>query len=514
MDNQILNTLLADLIGISERLFSRQAGVPVEDPTMFFGILSQKMLGFDILTAASQDIPQVVNETGDVSIQPNVVAEAFAWQKINAAGLMTVELTDTLASIFGEDVPDKVCPEEDQDNAIADKAEQPDQNGLAQIASGVISLLMTPEFSGQLEKNLDLPKIMALLGDMIGVLSDNDEIEITGDIIIHAGPGNRNDPDQIVDPLAGSSLMPVLASLDRMKVPDEEAGNASTSGRQVEHIPDAGIVPPNPPKGNFSEMPASMRAYSAERRDTGEAYTVIVEIAKPANQDTISGKPAVKDIKIVESRIFNDPAVAQTAQATEPGDPKTATARIDRKEDDFGKADKIIIRIKETEDTQTSGNAPDSKNNENELVIHPDNLRQGTHQNDPEIKAVAKNDFGAIMIDKIEKLTEHFAGKNANIDMQVKLKVGENETILVSLRDDGSKINVEVRGTNENTLNYLQSQKDDLVKNLEARNITTAIHVDIDQDAQQRQRQKDRHEAKDTDGEDGRDFEAFFEAIA
>ena len=98
--------------------------------------------------------------------------------------------------------------------------------------------------------------------------------------------------------------------------------------------------------------------------------------------------------------------------------------------------------------------------------------------------------------------------------MTVKLKIDDNETILVGLRGEGSRVTVEVKTANENTMNFIQSQKDDLVKNLENKHIMTTIHVDIDQDARGRQ-QHDRRRENGQDGpEEHEDFGTFFEAMA
>jgi hypothetical protein len=145
---------------------------------------------------------------------------------------------------------------------------------------------------------------------------------------------------------------------------------------------------------------------------------------------------------------------------------------------------------------------------------HNDVSRQGTHQATGETKGVARNNFSSMMVEKIEKLTEHFAGRNMNMDMTVRLKIGDNETVLVGLKDEGSSVTVEVRGASESTMNFLQSQKDDIARTLESKNIQTTIHVDIDQDAEGKRQQKQHRNTGEEETAEQKDFGSFFETLA
>ena len=78
----------------------------------------------------------------------------------------------------------------------------------------------------------------------------------------------------------------------------------------------------------------------------------------------------------------------------------------------------------------------------------------------------------------------------------------------------GSSITVEVRGASESTMNFLQSQKDDIARTLEGKNIQTTIHVDIDQDAEERRQQKQHRDAGQNETAEQQDFGSFFEALA
>jgi len=235
------------------------------------------------------------------------------------------------------------------------------------------------------------------------------------------------------------------------------------------------------------------------------APAFVVEVVKAAKK-TATGDTTMK--KNVETQAAVP--VAQGEPAKEE-DFTILSTRRDLGPKDAAEPEKIVIRVKETKETEVG---EDSNTGENPIVQHNDTSRHGVRHAASETKGVVKNDFGAMMVDKIEKLTEQFAGKSMNMDMTVRLKIGDNETVLVGLKDEGARVTVEVRTANENTMNFLQSQKEELVKSLESKNILTTIHVDIDQDAQgQRQQRQQRRDAGDDTGEK-QDFGAFFEALA
>ena len=119
-----------------------------------------------------------------------------------------------------------------------------------------------------------------------------------------------------------------------------------------------------------------------------------------------------------------------------------------------------------------------------------------------------------MMVDKIEKITEQFAGRNMNSDMLVRLRIDEKETLLVGFKEEGSRVTVELKTTNENILNILQTQKDDMTKNLEGKNIFVSIHVDLDQNGQGKQGKHNGRGDKGEEGQDDKDFSAFIEALA
>ncbi len=128
-------------------------------------------------------------------------------------------------------------------------------------------------------------------------------------------------------------------------------------------------------------------------------------------------------------------------------------------------------------------------------------------------KATEKAGFAATLADKIEKITEQYANKSSSMDMVLRLKIDEKETLLVGFKDQGSRISVEVKTTNESVANFLASQKDEIVKQLEQKSIHTSIYVDVQSDSPNRRDQRERKPANHrTDGKE--DFSVLMEDVA
>jgi 3-deoxy-D-arabino-heptulosonate 7-phosphate (DAHP) synthase len=88
--------------------------------------------------------------------------------------------------------------------------------------------------------------------------------------------------------------------------------------------------------------------------------------------------------------------------------------------------------------------------------------------------------------------------------------------LLVGLKDQGNIITVEVRTTNETMGNFLLSQKEEIAKQLEGKNVYTNIYVDVQNENSQKREQKEQKEQKKVNHEEKakNDFDAFIEAVA
>ncbi len=97
-------------------------------------------------------------------------------------------------------------------------------------------------------------------------------------------------------------------------------------------------------------------------------------------------------------------------------------------------------------------------------------------------------------VEKFEKTLEQFSAKTGLNEMRVRLNIGNDESVILGLKDLGQSISVEVKASHQAVVGLLESQKETITKNLEAKDIHTNIFIDPDSSA--KQDQKDRREGK------------------
>ena len=103
-----------------------------------------------------------------------------------------------------------------------------------------------------------------------------------------------------------------------------------------------------------------------------------------------------------------------------------------------------------------------------------------------------KGSFTSFVNDRIEKIVEQFSSRNSQMDMVVRLKLDDKETLLIGLRHEGQKVIVDVKASNDGLVNLLQAHKDDIARNLQDKNIFTNIFVQPDGERNsERQNQRD-----------------------
>ena len=395
----------------------------------------------------------------------------------------------------------------------------PDSARISALVSALAASLVEPAVSGPAEK--DVQAIAGFLGNILDLLSGGDEIELkqtagsTADITAAGaapkeGSRQKDLENGAADSFAGS-LAVFLAALNRMARQDtEEPGYRSV---------DSGI----PGTGRMTDVVGPERPHAARAAKAVAPDPAVISAAQDETKGKAAEAPAllvevtrsVKDNKIADISIKDVQKKPAFAVPVAPGEKKVEDLPDRPDGTGTGKAegDRIIIRVLDKDDTDLRNDTGDRPANENSLGLQGNSHRNsGEHK--PEVHAAAKSDFSTVMMDRIEKLTEHYAVKGPGMDMTVKLKIDDNETIVVGLRDDGASVTVEVRTANENTFNFIQSQKNDLMKNLEEKYIMTTIHVDIDQDAQGRRDQGKRRENGRDGLEETQDFNNVFEAVA
>lgn len=477
MEKQIFDCLMANLIGMGKQFLPRgQIALSEEGQNAFFDILAGKM--------------------GDAENVP-----FFSMPVENAV--------DTETGV----------PQEEADAGQGPVAASLDPGDISLLVASLLSVRDISFDIGKTFENKDAgaPDIIGFLKNVLEVLSDGDQIELESteegmDVLAAALP-EEGESDGPAEQAKGSGnfmgqLASVIHQLNRLAA----RGNEETTGQAQMPPPAPGIEIPDAARETKRPDPAPLAADQTKGSaqtavsEGQEAPAFVVEIVKAAKRIQAREASPVKDDRSeVSPRI---PAAADAADAAEAKDSfLIRPARADAVEDNTEVPKKVVIRVLETNEAD----AGDER--EGRIAAHQDHSRQSV-QNASETKASGKNDFGAMMVDKIEKMTEQFAGKNMNMDMVVRLKIDEKETLLVGLKEDGGRINVEVRTTNENMMNFLQSQKEDIAKNLEGKNIHTSIHVDLNQDGSGRRDRKNDHAGRDDDEQDKQDFSAFVEALS
>jgi hypothetical protein len=113
-----------------------------------------------------------------------------------------------------------------------------------------------------------------------------------------------------------------------------------------------------------------------------------------------------------------------------------------------------------------------------------------------------KGSFTSFVTDRIEKIVEQFSNRSSQMDMVVRLKLDDKETLLVGLKQEGQKVIVDVKSSNDGLVNLIQAHKDDITRHLEDKNIFTSIFVQPDgernserQNQQEKKKENSKQEA-------------------
>ncbi len=142
----------------------------------------------------------------------------------------------------------------------------------------------------------------------------------------------------------------------------------------------------------------------------------------------------------------------------------------------------IITQEIDITDTHSKDIKVLSKENDYSPFSKQDRFENTVLQETQNHKITKETPFTSIMTEKIEKIVEQYSAKGPSMDMIIRLKINDNETLLVGLKNDGQRVTVDIRTTNEGVINLLQTQKDDIARNLEEKNVFTNIFVDPDGD--------------------------------
>ncbi len=168
---------------------------------------------------------------------------------------------------------------------------------------------------------------------------------------------------------------------------------------------------------------------------------------------------------------------------------------------------KVVFKVSDKEIDNNTGK------DERQLLPQNDYIKMSAHTDKETAKVTDKTAFASMMADRIEKITEQYANKTFSMDMVIRLKIDDKESILVGLKEQGNRISVEVKTTNEGMGNFLQSQKEEIAKQLEGKFVYANIYVDVQNEGSQKKEQKEQQK-KQTQEEEQKDFGVFLEALA
>ncbi len=177
------------------------------------------------------------------------------------------------------------------------------------------------------------------------------------------------------------------------------------------------------------------------------------------------------------------------------------------------KVNEAINNALEERNTTVEASEPAKSSDEKQMFSGGGFSRVNPHPESERRNVIDKNAFASVMTEKIEKLSEQFAGKSMSLDMVVRLRIDDKETLIVGFKEHGQRVSVEIRTTNENTGSFLQTQKDELTRQLEARDIHASIYVDIQNQNKERREQQGKSK-KNTAEHQEKSFDTFIETMA
>lgn len=93
-------------------------------------------------------------------------------------------------------------------------------------------------------------------------------------------------------------------------------------------------------------------------------------------------------------------------------------------------------------------------------------------------------------VERFEQIVGQLGARPASHDLLVRLNFGNEESLVLGLKDLGQSVTVEVRASNQGMINLLESQRDVIVKHLEGKDIHTNIVIDPNASATPEKRER------------------------
>jgi hypothetical protein len=131
---------------------------------------------------------------------------------------------------------------------------------------------------------------------------------------------------------------------------------------------------------------------------------------------------------------------------------------------------------------------PSEGNGSSSLAEQGASMQTNIQRQEPDAEASNTTSFGGIVADRLAAVADQVGLREKPLDITLRLKTEGGESLLVGLRDQAGKIVVQVRSADEHMVSLLESQKDAIVRHLEAKQISSSISISpIEEDLTKRQ---------------------------
>ncbi len=119
-------------------------------------------------------------------------------------------------------------------------------------------------------------------------------------------------------------------------------------------------------------------------------------------------------------------------------------------------------------------------------------------------------------IERFDRIMEQVGTGTSSHEMTVRLTVGNDESLVLGLKDLGQTVTVEIRGSNQGMINLLQAQRDVIISHLEGKDISANIVIDPNASGtpERRDRREMRERTSGPRGKAGGGFDGLLEVFA
>lgn len=174
--------------------------------------------------------------------------------------------------------------------------------------------------------------------------------------------------------------------------------------------------------------------------------------------------------------------------------------------------------LPESRDRNASHDPAAGTERSGEKVIYPLTLDEHVSRNNEpaQEQQVSGQPGSTAAVERFDRVMEQVAGGTGPHDMTLRLTVGNEESLVLGLKNLGQTVTVDVRASNQGMINLLQSQRDDIIRHLEGRDITANIVIDPNASGtpEKRDRRETRQRTPAARGKAGAAFDGLLEVFA